>query len=141
MKNIKGIVPTFLTMLLILLIPKFPIAEQRMITYEMGESGQQVSFSMSQKEILAAEKIDKLIKEIEQRKRNEKKEWFEVHELADGATIEFPMSDKKIRETQLRLQKQAAKKLEITRKKEENKKEYEIYEMGGDSANILIFEK
>jgi hypothetical protein len=139
MKNIKDIVPMFFTMLLIVLIPKSSIAEQRMITYEMGDGAHQVSFPMSQKEILAAEKIDKLIKESNQRKHTKKIQWVEIHELANGHTIEFPMSDEKIRETKLRLQEQAAKKFEIIRKRKENKKEYEIYEMGSDGGNIVIF--
>jgi hypothetical protein len=141
MKNIKYIVPMFFTMLLIVLIPKSSIAEQRMITYEMGDGAHQVSFPMSQKEILAAEKIDKLIKESNQRKHTKKIQWVEIHELANGHTIEFPMSDEKIRETKLRLQEQAAKKFEIIRKRKENKKEYEIHEMGSDGGQILFFEK
>jgi len=139
MKNIKGVVPAFFTMLLIVLIPKFSIAEHRMITYEMGDGAYQVSFPMSQKEILEAEKIEKLIKEINQRKSSTKNRWVEVHEFSEsGETVEFPMSDDEIIETKLMFQKLLDLRSAIIQK--ENKKQYEIFEMG-ESGHTVIFEK
>ena len=68
MKNVKGFIVTMLSIMLVCMVPVISRADQRVITFEMGESGQTVSYPMTQKEILEARRTDQLIEEINQRK-------------------------------------------------------------------------
>ncbi len=131
MKNIESIIPPIFIILLILLIPTFSIAEQRMTTFEMGESGYTISFPMSEKEILAAEKIETA--EAAKKKRTPKKQkekiWVHTYEYGEsGLTLNFPMSEKEISEAKAKLLAQAVSDRKSAKKKQE--KEFEIVEMG-----------
>ena len=142
MKNIKGtIIVTVFGMLLIWMEPTLSIAEQRMITFEMGESGQSISFPMNQKEILTAEKTDKVIREIIQRKRSKQRRSSESFELAEsGITINFPMSDEETSAAKSDYQKLVEHHEKMSDLQKEMEKSYEIFELG-ESGKTLRFKK
>jgi len=130
MKNVKSYIVTMFSISLLCTAPIISIAEQRMITYEMGESGHTVSFPMSQKEIREAEKIDKVIKMIEQRKRT-KQRMVERHELPEsGITITFPMSDEDIREAEVQYQESVNRHKKMSKLRKEMEKMFEVFEVG-----------
>ena len=142
MKNIKGtIIVTVFGMLLIWMEPTLSIAEQRMITFEMGESGQSISFPMNQKEILTAEKTDKDIREIIQKKRSKPQIVGEIFELAEsGFTINFPWSDKEIIEAKSEYDKLVNHHEKMSELQKEMEKRYEILEVG-ESGQAVKFKK
>ena len=84
-------------------------AEQRMITFEMGESGQTVSFPMSQEEIDAANA--KAVSSREPKKTGDtiRKRWVNRIELPEsGQFVEFPMTDEEIQEAKKQTAQQNA---------------------------------
>lgn len=137
MKNGKSFIVALVSMLLTWLVTTISIAEQRMITFEMGESGHFISFPMSQKEILAAEKIDKAIEEIEQRKLDRKKIWVESYVRAEsGATINFPMSEEEIGIARAQREKLAKNHDEFSQLQQELEKRFEVFEMGDGGQSV-----
>ena len=141
MRNIKSTFALVSSILIIWLVPSIAIAEQRMITFEMGESGQTVSFPMTQKEIIEAERVDKVIEKINQRKRSRKKIWVESYELAEsGIVINFPMSDEEIIETKARYRDFVNHQKKMAELQKETVKQYEVFEMG-ESGLIIRFLK
>ena len=128
MRNIKDLSYVFI-LLLIWLMPGIAIAAQRFIFYEMGESGHTISFPMSQKEILAAEKAEDAIKNSKKRKLN-KKIWVQSYELPEsGLLINFPMSDKEINEAKAKLKKLAVNHRKNVQREREIEKQFEVVEM------------
>jgi len=130
MKNVKSFIVTMLNIMLVCMVPVISIADQRMITFEMGESGQTVSYPMTQKEILEARRTDQLIEEINQRKgRNQR--LVESYEQAEsGITISFPMSDEEISEVKSQNQKLINHHNKMSDLQKEMEKKFEIFEMG-----------
>ncbi|NOR25026.1 MAG: hypothetical protein GQ542_11660 [Desulforhopalus sp.] len=130
MKNLKSCIVTMFSILLLSIAPIISRAEQRMITFEMGESSHTVSFPMSQKEILEAEKIDEVIEKIKQRKRN-KQRMTESYELAEsGITIIFPMSDEEISEAEAQYQELVNRHEKMSELRKEMEKMFDVFEMG-----------
>ena len=136
MKNVKSCIVSMFSMLLFCIAPINSKAEQLMITFEMGEGGHTVSFPMSQKEILEADKIDKVIEKIKQRKRN-KLRMTESYELAEsGITITFPMSDEEISEAEAQYQKFANRHEKMFELRKEMEKMFEVFEMGESGQKV-----
>lgn len=74
------------------------VAEQRMITFEMGESGQTVSFPMSAEEIIFADTVVAYANSLKTSGRTTRKKWVNRIELPEtGQYLEFPMSDEEIK--------------------------------------------
>jgi len=141
MRNVKGIISLVSSMLFIWLLPSISVSEEHMITFEMGESGHSISFPMSQREILEAERTDKAIDGINQRKRRSKQRMMESYELVEsGITIDFPMSDQKISEAQSKYKQLVIHQDKISERQEEMGKRFEIYEMA-ESGIIIKFER
>ncbi len=120
-------------------MPGIAMATQRFIDYEMGESGHIISFPMSQKEILAAEKAEDAVKNSKESKLN-KKNWVHSYELAEsGLLINFPMSDKEIKEAKERLKKLAVNHRKNVQREREIEKQFEVVEMA--DGHTIRFKK
>jgi hypothetical protein len=136
MRNAKSCIVLMFNILLICIAPIISIAEQRMVTFEMGESGHTVSFPMSQKEILEAEKIDKIREKNNQKKRS-KQRMVESYVLPEsGITINFPMSDEEISEAEAQLQELANRHKKMSELQKEMDKQFEIFEMGESGQTV-----
>jgi hypothetical protein len=75
---------------------------ERHITYEMGESGNPITFEMTPEEIaerdIARARARARAEKARKRQLNEPEVWIEKIELPEsGIELEFPMSDKQIR--------------------------------------------
>ncbi|BBO77429.1 hypothetical protein DSCW_48460 [Desulfosarcina widdelii] len=91
------------------------VAEQRMITFEMGESGQTVSFPMSQEEIAYADSVTAYSNSFKKADDTMGKDWVNRIELPEsGQFVEFPMTEEEIQEAK---EKAAKEKSNINRRK------------------------
>jgi hypothetical protein len=131
MRNIKIKLAIVSSILIIWLVSSISVAEQRMITFEMGESDQTVSFPMTQKEMIEAERVDKVIEGINQRKRSRKNPWIKSYELTEsGIVINFPMSDEEIIKEKGKYRDFVNNRKKMAELQEEMVKQYKIFEMG-----------
>lgn len=133
MKNVKICIALILSIFLLCITPIISIAEQRMIIFEMGESGHTVSFPMSQKEIQKAERIDKIIEEIKQRKQR----MVKSYELTESGTmVDFPMSDEEISAAETQYQELVNRHEQLSELRKEMEKMFEVFEVGENGQPI-----
>lgn len=108
------------------------IAEQRMITFEMGESGQTVSFPMSQEEMAFADDVAAFTRSSKITDDTIPKRLVNRIELPEsGQFVEFPMTKKEIQKAKKQL---AQKKSNINHR---NLNAPNIHEKKGDVIEMV----
>ena len=128
----------FLISLIFFLNPA--VAEQRMITFEMGESGQTVTFPMSQKEIDYADSVTAYSKAFKKIDDTSAKRWVDRIELPEsGQFVEFPMTEEEIQDAK----KKFAQEISNSNRRNANvpivhEKKGEIFEMA-DGYSIVFY--
>lgn len=111
------------------------IAEDRMITFEMGESGQTVSFPMTEEEKAFSDYVAAYAKSKKETNQSKQKLWIKRVELPEsGQYIEFEMTDKEIGEVLRR----EVEKPNNEKKVEHNRGGGEVIEMV-DGYSIVFF--
>lgn len=90
-------------------------AEERMVTFEMGESGQTISFRMSAEEIAFADAVADYARSPKITGSPIRKKWVNRIELPEsGEFVEFPMTEEEIQEAK---KKAAQENSNINRRK------------------------
>ena len=115
-------------------------AEQRMVTFEMGESGQTVSFPMSLEEIALADAEAARAKVTKNTRSVQPKKWVNrIEQPESGNYIEFPMTDEEI---QIAIKKAEQDKSDLNRRKSnalnDREEQGEVFEMA-DGQTIIFY--
>jgi hypothetical protein len=139
MKNV--ILISVITLIIgLALILSDAVAEQRIITFEMGESGQTVSFPMSPEEIIFADMVAAYAKTLKNTGNTKRKKWVNRIELPEsGQYLEFPMTDEEIRAEIKKVEQEKSNRNQVELNEQNDSKNIaEIVEMA-DGYTIVFY--